>query len=199
MKILIITGSHRIKQTSYGMAVKLSRKLRQKQDAVVDILELAELKINNCCATAKCSKTLEKRCLYEDDDFNSIFEKMIDNDAIFFIVPKYAPYPSRFMALLERIVAISWWGYAEKNEIANFVLYKKPVGVISFANSPVTQKETFNSLFDSFESIGFDLLDFNNEGHGLFINRGRDNEDQLLQRVCEVFSSKIQTLLNLNY
>lgn len=193
MKVLIITASNRSKQISYNLAMKFYRQIKKLKKADVEILELCTKQINSCCANATCSQTSEKRCVHQDDDFNIIFKKLITSDAVFFIIPKYAPYPSKFMAFFERIVAISWWGYIQQGKIEDFVLYQKPVGVIGFANAPGIKRNRFESLFESFESIGFNLLSLKDKsyGHGLFINRSEDNENELLKEFAAVFANVI--------
>lgn len=188
MKVLIITASNRSKQISYNIAMKLSRQIKKIKNTDVEILELCTKQINSCCANALCSQIPEKRCVYQKDDFNMIFEKLITSDAVFFIIPKYAPYPSKFMAFFERVVAISWWGYSQRGKIDDFVLYRKPVGVIGFANAPGIERNRFESLFESFQSIGFNLLSLKDKshGHGLFINRSEDNENELLKEFATV-------------
>ncbi len=179
-----------MKQVSYTMAVKLSRELMRQHNLEVEIVELGKHQIDNCCANAECGKTEEKMCIYTGDDFEAIFNKMVEADGVLFIVPKYAPYPSRFMSFVERLVAISWWGFVQRDNISDFVLNKKLAGLICFASSPVTESKAFDSLFSSFESIGFDLLKFADRKHGIFINRSNDNEEQILKNISRKLTSR---------
>jgi len=194
MKVLIITCSHRTKNVSYSISIKLVRLIRHlKQDVKVDVMELAKMNLRSCCGTSQCTEMEDVKCVYGDeDDFNYIFKQMLESDCVLFIVPKYAPYPSKLLQLYERLVAVGWWGYVNKTRIEKFPLYQKAVGLICFASSPVTTESTFTPLMESFKEIGFSLLSFYKEEHGMFINRANDNTDEMLQKVAEVVVSKLE-------
>lgn len=183
--VLIITCSNRANHSSYYMAMKLLRKI-QRQQKEVEILQLADSNLRGCCGTAACANEETVRCVHaKEDDFYEVFDKMTKSSCVLFIIPKYAPYPSKLMQLYERIVSMCWWGYVEKNRVSEFALYQKPVGLICFASTAETTKDTFLPLQKSFDQIRLKLLSLGQDGPMLFINKAKDNEDVLLERVIE--------------
>ena len=178
MKILIISSSHNSKQISYSFASTLAAKF-EKNSFQTEICELAKFDINSCCATGECGNNEKRRCIKTEDDFNHLCDKINDSDALLLIIPKYTPYPSKLIALLERISALSWWAYGIKGDIKEFNLISKPIANLAFVHVPDTPRNIFNPLFDNIYQIGFDTVTFDGR-NGLFINRRDDNvEDQL--------------------
>lgn len=167
MKVMILTGSHRTKMVSYEIAEKISEELQRVCNTEIEILELANYRIDNCCVSQDCAES--HKCRNDKDDFNHIYEKLSGSDGFIFIVPKYGPYPSKFMAFLERLMAVSWWGYGAKNDYTGFELYRKPSGIIGFSTYPGLSVSNFMPLFETFDELGFDNT--KNEGYpGLFIS-----------------------------
>ena len=193
-KILIITGSNRSKNISFTMAYQLVREFRKlDKNSTVEVLELAGMQLSGCCGNQKCAASEDIKCVYgDDDDFNMIYSKIEASDCVLFIVPKYAPYPSKFMQFLERIVAISWWGYKLKGEIEKFPFYKKLAGLICFANVAVTKEEVFLPLMESFNEIGFNVISKAPESKGFFINRAVDDEAAERKQIVKLVVEKLE-------
>lgn len=188
-QILIITGSHRSKQISYSLAKLFENNLKKEFRTKAEICELANVEIRGCCALAQCSQTEEKRCVYEDS-FNVLYDKMVKSDGIIFVLPKYAPYPSKFMAMIERLVAISYWGFNAEGLLEQFDLFKKPAVVLAFAASPQISAERFYSLFDSIAAIGFDLVRDNNVP-GIYLNRSLGNDEEEIRKLVKALMEKV--------
>lgn len=187
MNLLIITCSNRANNISYLMGMNLLRKIRKlSKNTEVEILQLADVKLRGCCGTSACAKSDVVRCMYGDeDDFYKVYDKIVACDCVLFVVPKYAPYPSKFVQLYERIVSMAWGGYIGKGKGKEFDLYQKPVGLICFAGTEDTPADVFKSLRMSFCENGFRMLDFDDDMPGLFINRAVHNEDNMLEKVAE--------------
>ena len=94
--------------------------------ASVEIVPLINYEMNSCRMCGKCLKT--QRCA-RDEAFNQVFEKMIAADGLFFVVPHYAPLPSKLMMLAEKMEEIAFLGWCA-NPDYHFPLREKPVGVI---------------------------------------------------------------------
>ncbi|MCP4146675.1 MAG: flavodoxin family protein [bacterium] len=196
MKALIVTGSHRKNQVSYATAEKFSKILKEKTPADIEICQLATLKIDNCCATSECTTSGENRCVRKHDDFNMLYDKMSQSDMVFFIVPKYAPYPSRFMAMLERMTAISWWGYGQHQKMDDFIMAGKPAAMLAFTSVPGIPKEVFYPLFFTFGELGFDTIRFDGVPGGvpgISYSKGEKEgeEDALLTSMADSFIEKL--------
>lgn len=195
MKILVISGSHRTKQTTYGLAEKFASKIKAKQNVEVEICELGTLNIHGCCATGACVQTPEKRCVNKNDDFNMLFDKIAKSDALLFIVPKYGPYPSKVVAVVERLMAISWWGYGQHKKINEFVLAGKPAAMVAYTSTPGIPVEVFFPLFFTFAELGFDMIKFKNKLRklpGMYFNIAQANTDQMMEAVAQSFCDKME-------
>lgn len=189
-KILVITGSHRPRENTYSLAERFSSKLNDQKNIQIEIAELAKMNVQGCCGTAACAQTEEKRCVHKQDDFTSLFNNMIASDAVLFIVPKYAPYPSRLLAVIERLMAISYWGYGEKGKIDEFVLYGKPAAMVAFSSTPGIPAEVFFPLFFGFAEAGFTPILFNNLP-GLYFNKADGKEEEMLEMVANAFTERL--------
>lgn len=190
MKVLVISGSHRPKQVTYQFSEKFAEKIKGKRDVDIEICELANLNLKNCCGTGECIKTPEMRCVHNDDDFNKLFDKINESDAVLFIVPKYAPYPSKIMALMERIMAISYWGYEQYGKMDEFAFAKKPAAIVAFASTAGIPIEVFYPLFFNFAGLGFETITFN-QIPGMYINRADNKDEQMLDDVAQAFAEKL--------
>ena len=190
MKILVISGSHRSKQVTYQLAEQFSQKIQGRCQAEVEICELANLNLNNCCGTGACVKTPEMRCVHNEDDFNKLYDKINESDAVLFIVPKYAPYPSKVMAVMERIMAISFWGYEQYGKMDEFAFAKKPAAMVAFASTPGIPVEVFFPLFFNFAGLGFNNITFN-QIPGFYLNRADNKDDEMMEIVAQTFAEKL--------
>jgi multimeric flavodoxin WrbA len=95
-------------------------------DAMIDIVPLLDYEMNACRMCGKCVGT--QRCV-RDAAFNQVFEKMIASDGLFFVVPHYAPLPSKLMMLTEKMEEMAFLGWCANPDF-HFALHEKPVGVI---------------------------------------------------------------------
>jgi multimeric flavodoxin WrbA len=102
----------------------------------VEILPLIDYEMKPCRMCGKCLKT--ERCA-RDEAFNQVFEKMIAADAIFVVVPHYAPLPSKLMMLFEKMEEIAFMNWCANAEY-RFPLYQKPAGVIGHGGQVATDE-----------------------------------------------------------
>jgi multimeric flavodoxin WrbA len=95
-------------------------------DVMLDIVSLIDYEMNACRMCGKCLET--QRCT-RDKAFNQVFEKLIASDGLFFVVPHYAPLPSKLMMLTEKMEEMAFLGWCANPDF-RFALAEKPVGVI---------------------------------------------------------------------
>lgn len=114
------------------------RDLIQEEDpaARVEIVPLVDYKLKPCKMCGKCLKS--QRCVH-DEAFNQVFEKMIAADALFVVVPHYAPLPSKLMILTEKMEEIAYLNWCMDNRY-RFPLTGKPAGVIGHGGQPTTDE-----------------------------------------------------------
>lgn len=145
MRILGINGSQRKDSNSYHLLKAAFEGVKEEGKSIeTEMLQLADLEIKPCKA---CYSGIEKvkyygcaekphKCIIEDDDFEVVFQKMVEADGIIVCVPLYTPIPSKFTALIERLMMIV---YSSSEVDKKFVwpLSGKPFSIIgtSFDNS----------------------------------------------------------------
>jgi multimeric flavodoxin WrbA len=95
-------------------------------DAMIEIVPLIDYELNACRMCGRCLHT--QRCA-RDDAFNQVFEKMIAADGLFFVIPHYAPLPSKLMMLTEKMEEMAFLGWSADPEYRS-PLHHKPAGVI---------------------------------------------------------------------
>ena len=100
--------------------------LAEQPAAEVEIIPLIDYEMKPCRMCGKCHPS--QRCAM-DAAFNQVFEKLIAADGFFFVVPHYAPLPSKLMILLEKMQEIAYLSWCA-NPDYRFHLSEKPVGVI---------------------------------------------------------------------
>lgn len=145
MKIVGINGSQRKNGSSYHL-LKVAFEGVKEEDSLIEteILQLADFKIKPCEACYSGVKKVKyfgcakkpHECIIKEDDFEKIFQKMINTDGIIVCVPLYTPIPSKFIALVERLMMIVY-SSSEVNKNFKWPLSGKPFSIIgtSFENS----------------------------------------------------------------
>lgn len=112
--------------TSYKLCQIIKKELYQS-GTECEILDLREYDLSPCTGCGKCYES--KRCC-KDQDFNIIYNKLINSDCVFFVSPHYAPIPAKLSMLLEKMEEITflhWW----KDNTYKSQMYNKPAGIIS--------------------------------------------------------------------
>lgn len=150
MKVLCISASNTKLMGSNSTSVKVCKmigdiiKKEYETDAIVDLAALVRFELKPCILCGQCCET--SSCIY-DDSFNSIFSKLSEADAIFFVVPHYSPIPSKLLILFEKINEIAYAGWLSNPDYA-LPFSGKPVGIIGHGG--MTEKdETLKYYHDS--------------------------------------------------
>jgi multimeric flavodoxin WrbA len=104
-KVLCISASNTYRRgeasTSTRVCKLIERIISEKTDQVeTDIIQLMKMKIKFCLLCGDCFE--EGRCPF-DEDFNHIFQKASEADAVIFVVPCYTPVPAKLSAVFEKI------------------------------------------------------------------------------------------------
>ena len=87
----------------------------QMSDAQVGVIKLVEAELHPCTGCGDCFKT--GRCCAKDD-FNRIYLRIANADAVFIVSPHYTPIPSKLCMLLEKMEQISYlpWFHDNKSQ-----------------------------------------------------------------------------------
>jgi multimeric flavodoxin WrbA len=99
----------------------------ERNDIQVDIIRLLDAKLKPCSGCGKCFQT--NKCS-ANDDFNTIYCRIAESDAVFIVSPHYAPIPAKLSILLEKMEQISFLHWFHDNNYRP-AAYKKPVGIIA--------------------------------------------------------------------
>jgi len=175
MNIAVILGSQR----KSGTCVDIENTIRKHQEHKFDFIRMSETKIEGCVACEQCGKT--GKCILPEnatDKFQNVLERLINADAIFLISPIYSPYPSRLVALMERLLSISYFGYSIGK--IERPLKNKRVGIICYGFSKIEDEKQMKLLFQKYLMDEYSFTEVNYK----YINR-IDNPNAKYKNVCE--------------
>lgn len=101
MKVLLINGSPHKNGCTYTALNEVSKALKNN-NVDSEIFHIGMKPIQGCIACGKCYKT--KKCAFEDDVYNNLFEKIKEADGIIIGSPVYYAGPNGSLcALLDRL------------------------------------------------------------------------------------------------
>lgn len=102
MKVLLLNGSPRGKGNTY-IALSEVAKALQANDVDTEIVSIGTKAVQGCIACNKCKGELG-RCVFKDDLYNTVLEKIRDTDGIVVGSPVYYAGPNGSLcALLDRL------------------------------------------------------------------------------------------------
>lgn len=166
MGILIISGSPREKGNTELLLSILNEELISKS-IETEYITLSGKKINHCVHCDKCRGI--NRCI-QGDDFNSIYERVLENRGLVVGSPVYVGAPtSLLMAFIQRTSYIS---YNNKGTLA-----RKIGGPIAVAGE-AGQLTTINCLIDFYLVNNMFIPSSNYWNIGVGFNKGNILEDK---------------------
>ena len=131
MNVLCISSSNIINKnleesTSYLICKSIINSLGDK-NVQSEIIDLRMCVLNPCTGCGKCYATHRCCC---DTEFNTIYEKIINSNAVFIVSAHYAPIPAKLSMILEKMEQITFLHWGRNNSYQSEV-YGLPTGVIS--------------------------------------------------------------------
>lgn len=112
--------------TSYRICERI-KKVFSQGGIACEILDLREFGLSPCIGCGKCFDS--RRCC-RDQEFNTIYNRILHAGCVIFVSPHYAPIPAKLSMLLEKMEEITflhWW----KDNSYQSELYHKPAGIVS--------------------------------------------------------------------
>jgi hypothetical protein len=136
------------------------------KDVKTETVALMDYNLTPCILCGRCAKN--SICEY-DQDFNRLFNKIVQSDALFFIVPHYSPIPSKLLIMFEKLNEIGYGGYLYSKDF-EMPTVGKPVGVICHGgcaeSSEVLEyyyKNLVKPIGKTLGSLGFDVVGLDKE------------------------------------
>jgi multimeric flavodoxin WrbA len=108
MKVLGINGSPR-KDGNTAIMIRTALDELEKAGIETELYQFSGKTIHGCKACMKCFQNKDKKCAFDDDDFNQCLEKMIDADGIILGSPTYfTDVTSEMKGLIDRAGFVSF-------------------------------------------------------------------------------------------
>lgn len=131
MKIVCISASNVKHAGNNSTSLKVCKLIKNITkdiygDFEIIIESLVDYKFEPCVGCGGCFKKDE--CL-NDKDFNRIYKKLTEADALFMVSAHYAPIPAKLSMLLEKIEQLTFLKRFN-DESYRSPLFMKPVGII---------------------------------------------------------------------
>lgn len=130
MKIICVSASNvepfRTASASTHACQIIADLCRQQQPVEVEILALMDYEPAPCRMCGQCLKT---GLCCRDEAFNTVYRRMQAADAVFWVVPHYAPFPSKVMMILEKLQEITYLNTCQ-DETVQMPLMGKPLGIV---------------------------------------------------------------------
>jgi multimeric flavodoxin WrbA len=141
MKVIGINGSPR---PNGNTSIMITTVLQQLQAGGIEteLIQLSGKTVKGCVSCFKCYQNKDRKCAITNDDFNSVFEKMVAADGLLLGSPTYfADITSELKALIDRagFVARSNDNLFKHKAGAAIVVMRRAGGIHAF--------DTINHLF----------------------------------------------------
>jgi multimeric flavodoxin WrbA len=132
MKVVGINGSPRANGNTSILIQTVFKELNV-EGIETELIQLGSHPVNGCRACMVCTKQKNKKCIYQDDGFNEILDKLIEADGIILGSPVYSSdITSQLKAFIDRasIVLASNSGLL-KHKVGATVVAARRGGAIS--------------------------------------------------------------------
>ena len=141
MNIAIVFGSHRTIGRNNEIEVAI------KQAAFNHDFDFIRLAKTNITPTLTETEA--------DDSFDDILKRLKFADVLFLIIPVYCPYPSKFVAFMERLLDVSY-------QNSNKPLKGKPVAIFYYCSNKICDETPLKVLFQKYlmDDYRFDISNY---------------------------------------
>lgn len=107
MKVVAINGSPRRNGNTAG-ALKIACEELEKEGIETEIIQIGGKRFSGCVNCGQCGKNQNRRCGIENDDMNSVIEKLYEADGIIIGSPVYfSNVTTEVKALIDRAGFVS--------------------------------------------------------------------------------------------
>lgn len=157
MRVLCISASNILHSRENSISQILCSQICEiliDKGIVCEAVDLREYLLHPCIGCGKCFEN--KRCC-NDADFNKIYEKVIEADALFFVSPHYAPIPAKLSMILEKMEEITflhWW----KDNFYKSEVYGLPTGIISHGGAADWALKSYKAMVNDTIANALDTI-----------------------------------------
>lgn len=164
-KALCICASGMKNGKKEGISRRICRILEDnqtKKGISARTVELRDFLLSPC---NECGRCFQERHCVQDEDFNRLYDQILEADYLFFVSPHHAPVPARLCMLLEKMERIASF-QRQKEPSGRPELWGKLAGIISHAGGGerelMTCKAMVNdTIADALERVGVKVVPFN--------------------------------------
>ncbi len=102
MKVLLVNGSPR-SEGNTSKLIKLAAETLESEGIETEIVQVGGTMIRGCLSCYRCVELKDRKCSTKNDNFNAIFNKMLEADGMILASPTYfADITPELKALIDR-------------------------------------------------------------------------------------------------
>ncbi|NTW56400.1 MAG: flavodoxin family protein [Chlorobiaceae bacterium] len=141
MKVLLVNGSPR-SEGNTSKLLKLAAKTLESEGIETELVQVGGTMIRGCLSCYRCIELKDRQCSTKNDNFNAIFNKMLEADGMILASPTYfADITPELKALIDRS------GYVSRVN-GNLFHHKVGAAVVSLRRGGgIHAFDTINHLF----------------------------------------------------
>jgi len=151
MKIITILGSPKKKGNTATVLSMFERKVEKNHE--IERINISQYKVGGCLGCYKCQEIKDEPGCVQKDDAVTIFEKMIQADAIVYASPLYCwGFTSQIKPLIDRHFCLVS-GYGTPDHVS--LLSGKPTALLVTCAGPVEGNcDAIQNVFNGFSDYG---------------------------------------------
>lgn len=160
MKATYISASnmvlvHSENSTSYQLCEIAQTKMQQLLPSTQH--QIIELKYHILLPCVGCGECFASHRCVQKDDFNHLYQEIIQSDVLIIVSPHYAPIPAKLTVLLEKMEQITFLHWGRDQSYRSEVL-DKPVGIISHGGGGAWALQTYKSMVNDTIANALDTI-----------------------------------------
>ena len=153
MKIAVLFASH----TTGGKHEEIKQMLLSLPlEHAYDFIEMSSVDIKPCLQCKDCKDSRE--C--GKDNFPEVLHRLVDSDLNLIVVPVYTPFPSKFVAVMEKLLGAS---YLKKDK----PLKGQRTAIVHYCSTKICDETPIKLLWQKYlmEDYRFDIPNYNFVNH----------------------------------
>ncbi len=151
MKVLTLLGSPRKKGNTATVLAMVEKELSASHS--VDRIAITSITVNGCLGCGMCQKVADRPGCVQKDDAPSVFERMMDADAVVYASPLYCwDFTAQMKALIDRhFCLVTGYGTPDYRSLIS----TKPVALLVTCAGPVDgNADVIQTVFDRVCAFG---------------------------------------------